>query len=941
MVRGGVKETLPNLFAVVTMAFILCFVSVPAEAGADPGGRTGASPKDFLAAHLDNGHYPPGSYLPGEVVVVLEDPSLAGLGGLMAEFGTLLAPDAGEALSVFAASPQKRVVKLRLQAGVDELDTARRLLASPAVRTAEPNIIFKADTTVPNDTFYGQQWNLQGAYGVGADEVWDLQRGSAGLTLAVVDTGLDYNHEDLLGRRSGGWDYYNGDADPWDDNGHGTMVTGMACANTDNGTGMSGLDWQARVMPLKALGAEGEGYLDTVVSSIYHAANNGAEVINMSLTSPTYSQALEDAVDYASSLGCVMVAAAGNEGTSRLNYPAALTGVIGVGSTDEKGNRSWFSNYNPSVDLVAPGERIVGTSPNGAYALGSGTSEATPHVSAAALLLLAEHPGSAPREVWRMLKDSARDLGSPGYDEQFGWGLLDIYGALKVPLVTVTSPQDFAYPAAGKVSATATSTNSSIKYLELWLDEELVESYTAPAPTGSLNHQFTAWDLSQLAEGTHGITVKAVDSSGSWEGEHTITVYRNQSQPRPATDWYLAEGTTAYGFEEYVLVQNPNGAAAAVQVTFMKPGGETQQYGYTMAGDSRMTIMVNSLVAAGDVSTYLHADRPVVVERAMYWGGRTGGHTAVGANAPDNDWYLAEGTTAYGFEEYVLVQNPNPSTAAVSATFMKPGGETQRFDFSMPGNSRQTLFVNGLVPASDVSTHIHSDQPVVAERAMYWGGKDGGHATLGVTAGCSTWFLAEGTTAWGFEEYVLVQNPNPTATSVTFTFLKQGGSQVRAVYTVGAQSRFTLDVAGVVDGNDVSTSVWADQPVIVERAMYWPRDARSRAEGHCSTGSVTAARTWYLAEGSTGWGFEEYVLLANPTDSVAHATLVFMRTDGSTMSYTVNLGAFSRNTVYANAVDPGRDASIRVVSDVPLVVERAMYWSGMEGGTNALGVLQP
>ncbi len=938
---GGIKKAvLRGLLAMILVAALFLAV-LPGSAHAGSEGMAGDRAMAYLSGHLDQSHYPPGSYLPGEVVVVLERPTLNSLGGLIAEFGDILEQDAGTALSAFVASPQKTAVKLQLRAGVNELEAARVLMASPLVKTAEPNIVFKIATTYPNDTFYNQQWNLQGAYGVGADEAWDLQRGSAGLTLAVIDTGLDYNHEDLLGRRSGGWDYYNGDSDPWDDNGHGTMVTGMACANSDNGTGMTGLDWQARVMPLKALGANGEGYLDSVVSSIYHAASNGADVINMSLTSSTNSQALQDAVDYASSTGCVIAAAAGNEGDTRLNYPAALTGVIGVGSSDENGNRSWFSNHNASVDLAAPGERIVGTRPGDAYALGSGTSEATPHVSAAALLLLAEYPGSTPQEVWRRLKDSARDLGSPGYDEQFGWGLLDAYGALKIPLVTVTSPQDLAYPVSGRVSATATSANASLKYMEFWLDSELIESYTAPAPVGSLSHEFTSWDLGQLAEGTHSITVKAVDSSGMWGGEHAITVYRNQSQPRPAQDWYLAEGTTAYGFEEYVLVQNPNGVPASVQVTFMKPGGSTQLHSYPMTANSRMTIMVNSLVTSSDVSTYVHADQPVVVERAMYWGGMTGGHVAVGANSPHNDWYLAEGTTAYGFEEYVLVQNPNPTATAVRATFMKPGGATQQFDFSMPGYSRHTLFVNGLVTLSDVSTHIHSDLPVVAERAMYWNGKDGGHATLGVTEGCATWYLAEGTTAWGFEEYVLVQNPNPTAASVTFTFLKQGGSQVKAVYTVEPLSRFTLDVAGVVDGSDVSTYVRADLPVIVERAMYWPRDARARAEGHCSTGSVTAARTWYLAEGSTDWGFDEYILLANPTDRMAHANLVFMRTDGSTANYGVNLGGFSRTTVYANAVDPDRDASIQVISDVPLVVERAMYWSDREGGTNALGVLQP
>ena len=145
----------------------------------------------------------------------------------------------------------------------------------------------------------------------------------------------------------------------------------------------------------------------------------------------------------------------------------------------------------------------------------------------------------------------------------------------------------------------------------------------------------------------------------------------------------------------------------------------------------------------------------------------------------------------------------------------------------------------------------------------------------------------------------------------------------------------------MVPGSDVSTFVQADQPVIAERAMYWPRGSRSRVEGHCSTGSVTAARTWYMAEGSTAWGFDEYVLLVNPTEDIAHANLVFMRTDGSTRSYAVDINGKARMTVHSNEVDPSRDASVQVTSDKPLVVERAMYWSEKEGGTDALGVLQP
>ncbi|RJP26048.1 MAG: peptidase S8 [Actinobacteria bacterium] len=928
------------ILAIALLAALPCLGVLGAGGGALAAGGLGAA-ESRLMQRLYASQYPPGSYVEGEVVVVLEQPTAESLAELTGGFTALLEDGAGGSPSAFAASPTKEAVRLRLKPGLDELEAARKLLASPLVRSAEPNIVFRCAATNPNDPLYGEQWNLHGSYGVEANEAWDVQRGSSGLTLAVIDTGMDYNHPELLGRRNGGWDYYNGDADPKDDNGHGTMVAGMACANTNNSTGLAGLDWNARVMPLKALGANGEGYLDSVVNSIYHAANNGAKVINMSLTSSTYSQELADAVEFAHAMGCILVAAAGNEGDSRIDYPAGLTYVIGVGSIDENGSRSWFSNYNSSVDLAAPGQRIIGPKPNNSYDAGSGTSEATPHVSAAAMLVLAEYPGATPEQVWRRLKDSARDLGSPGYDESYGWGLLDANGALRVPLVTVTSPQDFTYPASGKVSASASSVNTTIRYLELWLDEGLIESHEFPVPGGSVNYTFGSWDLGQLTEGTHNVTVRAIDASGAWEGEHAITVYRNLSQPRPAQDWYLAEGTTGWGFEEYVLVQNPNAAPANVQVTFMKPGGSTQQYAYSMTGNSRLTILVNSLVATSDVSTYLHADLPVVAERAMYWGGRTGGHVAVGANAPDQDWYLAEGTTAWGFEEYVLVQNPNAAPANVQVTFMKPGGSTLGYGFSMPGNSRLTLAVNDLVASSDVSTHIHADLPVVAERAMYWGNRDGGHATLGVTEGCATWLLAEGSTAWGFEEYVLVQNPNTTTSSVTFTFLLPGGSQVRSVYAVGPLSRFTLNVAEIIPGSDVSTYVQADQPVIAERAMYWPRGSRSRAEGHCSTGSVTAADTWYLAEGTTAWGFDEYVLLVNPSEDIAHATLVFMRTDGSTLSHGVSIPGRARTTVHANLVDPERDASIQVISDRPVVVERAMYWSEKEGGTDALGVLQP
>ncbi len=805
-------------------------------------GRINSGAKSTLMGRLTAANYPESGYRPGEVVVMLERPSRESLDVLRRDFAWMLEPVQAAAAALLEGQPAAPAVRLRLLPGVDELEAARRLLSSPLVRLAEPNTVFRAAETVPDDPLYIQQWNLRGEYGVRAPAAWDLQRGSAELTVAVVDTGMDYTHPDLSGRRDGGWDYFNRDPDPWDDNGHGTMVAGMACANSDNGTGLAGLDWRARIMPLKALGVKGEGDLESVVNSIMHAANYGAEVINMSLTSAVYSQELAEAVAYAHSRGCVMVAAAGNEGDERMNYPAGLPHVIGVGSTDQSGDRSYFSNHNSSVDLVAPGEQIIGPVPGGGYKRGSGTSEATPHVSAAALLLLAQYPGASTEEIWQRLRSGARDLGSPGYDQYYGWGLLDASASLRSPVVTITSPPGYSYPDSGKVAASAKVNGANITDLELWVNGELVDSYALPVPASSVSHTFGSWDLSELGTGASEITVRAVASGTSFSssGDGKVTVYRNDSQSRPAQDWYLAEGTTAWGFEEYVLVQNPNPDPASLQVTFMKPGGDTQEHAYHMPAYSRLTVNVNSLV-----------------------------------------------------------------------------------------------------PSSDVSTHVHADRPVVAERAMYWGGRDVGHATLGVTEGSSTWYLAEGTTAWGFEEYVLVQNPAPSTANLTFEFMKPDGSQVLYFYSVPPLSRYTLNVAEVVPGSDVSTFLRSDVPVIAERAMYWPSGSRSRAGAHCSEGSMTASYTWYLAEGTTAWGFQEYVLLANVSEEVAHVGLTFMGPDGSSHEYSLEVGPGARQTVFANQVDPERDASVLVRSDQPLVVERAIYWSDKEGGTGALGVFQP
>jgi len=350
-------------------------------------------------------------------------------------------------------------------------------------------------------------------------------------------------------------------------------------------------------------------------------------------------------------------------------------------------------------------------------------------------------------------------------------------------------------------------------------------------------------------------------------------------------------------------------------------------------------VPVNSLFTS-DHSTRLEADRPVVVERAMYWGGRTDGHVSMGITSPSTSWYLAEGTTAWGFEEYLLVQNPNPEGATVRLTFMFPNGKTQTRIYPLPPTSRLTVPVNSLF-TSDHSTRLEADRPVVVERAMYWGGRDGGHASAAVKYPSRTWFLAEGSTAWGFEEYILVQNPNPEGVRIKVDFLRPEGGTVKREFYLSGNSRWTIRVSDHLGSSDHSTRLEADRPVVVERAMYWQAAGRQRAGGHCEAGSPVLARTWYLAEGSTAWGFEEYILVANPREELAEVKLVFQRPDGKERHYSLKVPEKSRRTILANRVDAGKDASILVSSNVPVLAERAMYWSGKEGGTVGMGALSP
>jgi subtilisin family serine protease len=330
-----------------------------------------------------------------------------------------------------------------------------RLRSDPRVRYAEPNFVVSADVT-PNDPFFSRLWGLNnngfpvsGRWGmpdadIDAPEAWSVTTGSDAVTVAVIDTGIDYSHPDLSSqmwinpgencpgcRTDGidndgngyvddwrGWDFANGDNNPMDDNGHGTHVAGTIGATGNNGIGVTGVNWRVRLLPLKFLSAAGTGTTADAVSAVLYAADKGATVLNNSWGGDEYSQALADAITVADTHGALFVAAAGNSGTdndSMPTYPAsyALPNVLTVAATDNSDQLAYFSNVGrKSVDLAAPGLNIYSTWPGGTYQYMSGTSMAAPHVSGAAALAKAAFPSATGVGLKALLLEGVDPLAS-------------------------------------------------------------------------------------------------------------------------------------------------------------------------------------------------------------------------------------------------------------------------------------------------------------------------------------------------------------------------------------------------------------------------------------------------------------------------------------------------------------------------------------------------
>lgn len=453
----------------------------------------------------------------------------------------------------------KRIYLLRFtpDAPLEALKAAYQ--QNPLVEAVEYNYLRPtlADAVVPNDPKYPEQWSLPL---MKLPQAWAVEKGNRSVVIAIIDSGIDYRHDDLAPKawrnpreipENGldddgngyiddvyGWDftdapniqaegdYLEGDNEPIDESGHGTHVAGIAGAMPDNGIGIAGVAWECPLMAIRAglsLGGSSRMQDDDSASAIVYAADNGASVINMSWGSEHRSFVIQDAIDYAYAQGAVLVAAAGNSQKPAAIFPAAYRKVIAVASTEQNQQRFYQSNFGASIDIGAPGNVILSTQIDNQYRLLTGTSMASPHVAGVAALLLAKRPALIHEEVRHILINTADPVhreDSDELDEKFvGAGTVNAERALFASgalQARILAPETNS---GGADSITFIGDAGGYKFQSWRLSygESTVPTeftpFTQPAVTQKIGETLAVWDTTTVPEGIYTVrlTVTATD----------------------------------------------------------------------------------------------------------------------------------------------------------------------------------------------------------------------------------------------------------------------------------------------------------------------------------------------------------------------------------------------------------------------------------------------
>ncbi len=727
----------------VALSALLGLVSLSLLAGR-PIPATGSAP---LAAE------PASAYVPGEVLVAFK-PGPGGVPLSDAAKGSVLRPYGavrdgtiyGDITAGVSADTMTPGVAAMLKNDVDivtvpegqELTVIRALSANPQVRYAEPNYVVHASAT-PNDPGYTSQW----AYTkIQAPAAWDIVTGSTSVTIAIIDTGIDESHPDLAAKIVPGYDYIDNDSNPHDLNGHGTHVAGIAAAVSNNSVGVAGMSWGAKIMPLRVLDADGNGNTADVAAAIGWAEVMGAQIVNLSLGGTSGSQTLLDAVTSAHNAGLLVVAAMGNLNSVAPSYPAAYDQVVmAVSATDQGDLRAPYSNYGSDNDIAAPGGAmtmchsplgIYSTLPTYAVTLNSaptcnyfqqydfmqGTSQATPFVSGLAALVWSMEPSFTPDQVEQTIETTAVDLGSPGWDQYFGWGRIDALAAVESLLVLspptllpISDPEhDGVYWVDWSDVPNATT------YI---LEEDDNPSFNSPVTRYS-----GATSTVQLASplGTWYYRVRA-ERSGSgnvsaWSNIESLQVVLGTPILQPINNGgaatYQVAWQSVFGATGYRLQESP---AADFSIPSTYDVGDVLSYDVTgqPGGTWYYRVQAYTTSGSGDWST----PQSVVVKPAAPTLAAVVPGTA--ADAYTLSWSSATGATGYRLEEsssatfastinrYLGIGTTYTVTGQPSGRWYYRVEAYNQAGFSPPSNTRDITVTVPLVPAPQLYPISNTD----------------------------------------------------------------------------------------------------------------------------------------------------------------------------------------------------------------------------------------
>ncbi len=505
------------------------------------------------------------------------------------QFDLILRPHLARRMGRLAVNLNIQIIEL--PEGVDEMTVAKALRRNPHFKFVEPDRV-RPPAFSPNDPTYPSEWHEAK---IGAPAAWDYSTGQ-GVTIAILDSGVDSTHPDLVNAVVPGWNFYDNNGNAADVYGHGTKVAGAAAASGNNAIGVAGVAWSSKIMPIRVTDTQGFAYDSMIIQGLTWAVDQGARVANVSFLGITDNPAIVSAAQYMRSKGGVVVTSAGNDGVLETFPPSdAITSVSATDTTDTRPSWSSYGNY---IDVGAPGVSIYTTVQGGGYGATSGTSFSAPITAGVYALMISANPSLSPSMLDDALFSTAVDVGTTGWDQYYGWGRIDAFAAVnkarqtgvsdtQAPSVAITSPVSGTVQGLVPVDVAAKD-NVGVTRVELRVNGVL------NASDSTVPYAFT-WDTTTYANGTYTLQAVAYDAAGNHASSTPVTL------------------TVANGAISFLGFLSGTGVASAASVNLTTTGtvdwAKWPNYIHKVLGGSQISNY--ALIGTGSVASYTNDPRTV------------------------------------------------------------------------------------------------------------------------------------------------------------------------------------------------------------------------------------------------------------------------------------------------------------------------------------------